>query len=167
MKKLLTLTLALSLMLSTAVCAAGLEEHSSPVIAMTHTPLYGEPEPFEGMVFMEDSSRFRTEDYRVTLYLYAGGSYYVKPSADNPTVELAADGSFSIPYTIASADRNRIYFKILLLPASYTELPWVVHSQAAFDEILENALDCVSITRTEDGLLTISPDRIVPATMTH
>lgn len=163
MKRTAIFILALILALSTAVCAAAGAEADTPKIALTYVPLYGGDEPFEGVVFTEDGSAFRTEDYRVTMYLYAGGDYYVKPSEANPTVELKDDGSFSIPYTIAPQDRNAVLFQIILLPAGYTELPWVLHSQSALDEILENALDCVTVERREDGGIAISPERTVPA----
>lgn len=137
----------------------------APVLAMTYTPPYGEKDPFQGVAFCEDGSAFRPEDYCATLYLEAGGRYYIKPSAATPTVELDANGCFSIPYTISSNDKNCTSFWIILLRAENAGmLKTTLYSASELEGILQQAVDYVSIERTVDGGITIEPFRSAPQT---
>ena len=137
------------------------EPEKTPVIALTHAPAYGENNPFEGIVFWEDGSAFTAGNYIATLYLGGPSSYWVKPSADRRYVTLNADGSFSIPYTIAATDKNMANIWILLFPASYTGLPVQVNSESEFNALKESALDVVHVDRKESGDVFIEPSRSI------
>ncbi len=133
-----------------------------PVIALTDVPAYGERRNLSGVVFMPegmDDSAFDPSSYKVTMYLQTteGGEYWVKPTQAKPYFEIAEDGSFSDNFiTGGTGDLNARVLHLLLLPSEYQP------SLHGFHDALSQAVDYVLITRTEEGDVTVSPEREAP-----
>ena len=133
-----------------------------PVIALTDVPAYGERRNLSGVVFMPedlDGSVFDPSAYKVTMYLQttANGEYWVKPTQAKPYFEIGEDGSFSDNFiTGGSGDLNAKVLHLLLLPSEYQP------SLHGFHDALSQAVDYVLITRTEEGDVTVSPERQAP-----
>ena len=133
-----------------------------PVIALTDVPAYGERRNLSGVVFMPegmDDSAFDPSSYKVTMYLQTteNGEYWVKPTQAKPYFEIGEDGSFSDNFiTGGSGDLNARVLHLLLLPSEYQP------SLHGFHDALSQAVDYVLITRTEEGDVTVSPERDAP-----
>ena len=133
-----------------------------PVIALTDVPAYGERRNLSGVVFMPegmDDSAFDPSSYKVTMYLQTteNGEYWVKPTQAKPYFEIAEDGSFSDNFiTGGTGDLNARVLHLLLLPSEYQP------SLHGFHDALSQAVDYVLITRTEEGDVTVSPERDAP-----
>ena len=159
MKKMTCLLLAVFLLaFSLPTMEASAETAGGPVIALTHVPAYGESGAFTGVVFTEDGSAFEPSACRVTLYveLPQWGTFWPKPTMEQPYVELSSEGSFTISYDSAiSSDLEAVSLHLLLLPAEYFPTQDFAAAQA-------KALDHIRITRTADGGITVSPQRNVP-----
>ena len=123
MKKMTCLLLAVFLLaFSLPPMEASAETAGGPVIALTHVPAYGESGAFTGVVFTEDGSAFEPSACRVTLYveLPQWGTFWPKPTMEQPYVELSSEGSFTISYDSAiSSDLEAVSLHLLLLPAEY------------------------------------------------
>ena len=133
-----------------------------PVIALTDLPAYGERRNISGVVFMPegmDDSAFNPLAYKVTIYLQTTeyGEYWVKPTQAKPYFEISEDGSFSDNFiTGGSGDLNAKVLHLLLLPSEYQP------SLHSFHDALSQAVDYVLVTRTEEGDVTVSPEREAP-----
>lgn len=129
---------------------------STPVIALTDVPAYGEKRPIQGQVFMEDGSAFSPSDYRISLFLQLdeGQTYWPKPTSDTPYVDVGVDGSFSGVFITGGTDYNAKILHVLLIPSTYTP--------TTFANTQAQAVDYVRIDRTEDGGVTVSPQRQAP-----
>ena len=133
-----------------------------PVIALTDVPAYGERRNLSGVVFMPegmDDSAFDPSSYKVTMYLQTteNGEYWVKPTQAKPYFEIGEDGSFSDNFiTGGTGDLNARVLHLLLLPSEYQP------SLHGFHDALSQAVDYVLITRTEEGDVTVSPERDAP-----
>ena len=133
-----------------------------PVIALTDVPAYGERRNLSGVVFMPegmDDSAFDPSSYKVTMYLQTteNGEYWVKPTQAKPYFEIGEDGSFSDNFiTGGSGDLNAKVLHLLLIPSEYQP------SLHGFHDALSQAVDYVLITRTEEGDVTVSPEREAP-----
>lgn len=151
MKKTLVLLGALALVFCfmAGVWAEGGQEE--PELVLTYVPPYGDMSDFEGYV---RGSADPTQ-YRITLYLQVTpyGQYYVKPTAESPSVAIQENGVFHLDYTTGEHDPEAISLYVLLIPGDYS--PPV----NGLWEALDAALDHVEVTRTEEGGLTVSPDR--------
>lgn len=136
---------------------------AGPVIALTHTPPYGDGSPFEGIVFREDGKAFSTANYAVTLYLEepVTHSYWVKPTADQPFVRLGKDGSFSLPYCNPASEATRTRLWLLLLPIGEAQGLVANLYDNAFGQLRANALDCVQVERAAGGGVSLLPARKV------
>lgn len=119
MKPLLCVLLLAALVLA-LLPTAGAE--TSPVLALTYIPSYGENAAFTGVVFREDGEDFDPTEYRVSLYLQVkeGDSYWVKPTFQTPYAEVGPDGVFSIRYVSGGEDDIAQLLHLMLIPASYT-----------------------------------------------
>jgi hypothetical protein len=47
-----------------------------------------------------------------------GGSWWVKPYGNSPTVSIASDGTYSVDYTTGGIDQQATEIKQYLLPAN-------------------------------------------------
>ena len=155
MRRILCVLLTLCLLCS-LLPAAGAEE--SPVLALTYIPAYGENSAFIGVVFRENGGSFDPADYRISLYLQVtpGDTYWVKPTSAMPYAEVGTDGTFSIRYVSGGYDDVAQVLHIMLIPASFTP-------DASFQKTRDVALDYVTVTRTPEGEITVSPEREAPA----
>ena len=152
------LAAALAILLLAAVLPLGAEAAGSPpVIALTRTPAYGDRAAFQGVVYTEDGSRFDPGDYRITLYLQLteGGTYWVKPTYATPYAEIDPDGTFLIEYVTGGYDEEARILHIMLIPSDYTPA-------SDYEDARARALDYVRVERTEQGTVTVSPQRYAP-----
>ena len=154
MKRLLCVLLLAALVLA-LLPTAGAE--TSPVLALTYIPSYGENTAFTGVVFCENGEDFDPTDYRVSLYLQVtqSGSYWVKPTFETPYAEVGPDGLFSIRYVSGGDDSIAQVLHLMLIPKSYTP-------GSDFQQTRAAALDYVKVTRSPEGEITVSPQREAP-----
>ena len=132
---------------------------SHPVIALTYVPPYGTSAPVTGVVFNEDGSSFNPADYRIAAYVQVTENsyeHYPKPTYDHPYTDLGDDGTFSAVINTASSDSQCKILHIMLISSSFL--------QNSFEDCEEHAFDYVKVIRSEDGEITINPEREAPPT---
>ena len=155
-----TLCILLTALLLAALLPAGaLAADGTPVISLTHAPAFGGREPFTGVVYCPDGGAFDPADWRVTLYieLKQWGTFWPKPSLDEPCVALAPDGSFAVGYDEdIESDRLSTDLHLLLLPAAFD-------AYGDFRAAAAAAADHVTVTRAPGGSNSVSPARTAPA----
>ena len=138
-----------------AICVLNVmprQQGKHPVISLTKTPAIGDGSDFEGTVYMEDGSNCDASQYRISCWLYYGGNLYPKPYYGRAYADINNDGSFSVKYNTGGNDKDSPLLYFLLIPKD--------HSPEDFEETSEMALDCVRVERSEDGTVTVIPDRI-------
>ncbi len=137
---------------------------TSPVIAFTATPSYGENAPFVGVVFTKDQSSFDTSKYRVMLWMEYYG-FWPKLTYERYYTDLNSDGSFVYAYCSNANDVNAKILHFFLVPSDFaldfgdkSELA----RQKAFEDTRSKAIDCVKIERSENGVVKVDPYREAP-----
>lgn len=130
----------------------------TPVIALTYVPAFGCKDSFEGVVFTEDGGSFDPSDYRISLYvqLTAWNTYFPKPTYNEPYADIGEDGSFSVRYATGGSETADAVIHVMLIPASHTPTSDFAATRA-------KAFDYLTVIRTPDGQVTVSPDRELPA----
>ena len=149
--KTLALLLSVLLLLVCALPIAAQAESPQPEIVLTYAPAYNVNDLFRGYVRgIDDPSQ-----YRVTLFLQVlpGQQYWVKPTDAQPSVELSATGEFLLDYTSGGQDLQAQTLHLLLIPADYRP------STHGLADARSVALDEVTVTRTDAGDVTVSPNR--------
>ena len=152
-----SMVLIMFLMLVIMVPAGTYAAGTDPVLALTRTPSYGDKAAFQGVAYRQDGSSLDAKKYRVSLYLQVeeGGAYWVKPTFATPYAEVNPDGTFLINYATGGLDEKAKIIHLMLIPADYTPT-------SDFNATRARALDYVRIVRTEQGQVTVSPQRQAP-----
>ncbi|MCR5782063.1 MAG: leucine-rich repeat protein [Clostridia bacterium] len=129
----------------------GRDTRKIPRIALTYVPAYGDRNNFEGIVYTEDGTEFDRGAYRVTLYV---GGTWPKPTFDEPSVPLDEKGHFSLYYfSGGTGDLQSKFLDLMLIPADFDQ------KNADYEQTKNAAIDYVEVYRTEDGKVTVLPDR--------
>ncbi len=142
------------LLLFAVLPAAKTAAKTKPVIALTSVPAYGETSYVKGVVYTEDGSSFKASKYRISLYLQLSenGTYWVKPTYDQPYATVSGSGAFSVQYATGGYDIEALILHIMLIPSSYTP-------DSNFEATRQKAVDYVKVTRTKKGGITVDPER--------
>lgn len=157
-QRLLCLIMTAAFLLGLFPAGAFAEE---PAIQMypTLVPVYGEAMSLECVVL--DESGNVPADYG----RYKCAMYIVQSEWNNywpmPLASVYSDGHASVSYDMATAtDRESTQLEILLL-RDVDGLP-EGPSQANFESVRSQAVDALTITRTADGDVTVTPERTAP-----
>lgn len=90
---------------------------TTPAVIFTHVPAYGSSEDLEGRVECLDPGA-----HRIALYIDVFGRWWNKPYWDQPTVEIAPDGTWSADITTGGYDSLATQIAAFAVPATY-EVP--------------------------------------------
>ena len=130
---------------------------SSPFIVVDSVPKVGRGDTVSGHVQLEGIGNYGNYRISMALEVVRGGQIWApKPTADQPTVEINAQGKFSCKFVSGGNDRIAERLYVYLIPASFTP-------NSDTDATEKAALDTVVIDRV--GRLDIRQKN--PATLKH
>jgi exo-beta-1,3-glucanase (GH17 family) len=109
----------------------------TPEIELTYVPARGSSENLRGQVW-----HVMPDEYRVVVYIYVVGSWWVKPTWAQPTTRINPDGTFMTDITTGGSDANASSIAAYLIPADYA--PPTTYNQAVLEA---NAVAFVKVNR--------------------
>lgn len=129
---------------------------ATPVIGVTYVPAYGERGDIQGRVFCEDGSDLDPSGYRVAMFIqiYDGGKWWPKSTYEQPYCYCQEGGYYNGKFITGGDDIHAQIIHLYLVTSGYTSGN-PVDAQA-------EALDYVRIDRSQDGSVSISPNRQAP-----
>ena len=141
----LSIFITASLLLSLVPCAFAAD--AVPTLMLDAIPEYGVSGQITGSVLNG------TRNLAVTAYLQVsdGGKIWgPKPTLEDPSVPVSADGSFSLRFITGGTDIDAVMIYIYLIPADYLPSTDDTATEAY-------ALDKLVVSRDEDGAVTVLP----------
>lgn len=98
----------------------------TPAIELTYVPPRGSHDDLKGQVW-----HVMPADYRVVVYIYVVGSWWIKPYYANPTTVINPDGTFITDITTGGSDSNATSIVAYLIPTTYN--PPLTYNQATLE----------------------------------
>ena len=133
-----------------------------PLIYLLNIPEYGSTSGvFSGVVYDSQGRPVpNPENYAIVCYLSidAGNSLWVKPTSESPLTAVRSDCSFGLSTVTGGHDECADYFEFLLIDLSDFDN----NPQPQRSEVVDAALDVLTVTRSEDGGAAVSPERETP-----
>lgn len=122
--------------------AATRSDATEPSLELTSIPAYGSFLNLKGFARGVDPAQAR-----VAVYIRVHGGWWTKPYWDAPTIELAADGFFSVSITTGGQDEHATEIATFLVAADAYP-PGLKGDSELPAELFEKALAHVSVTRS-------------------
>ncbi len=86
----------------------------NPAIRFTSVPLYGSFVDLKGEVL-----HVKPLDYKVVVYIFVNGGWWVKPYLDKPLTMIQLDGDWMSDVTTGGSDQNATEIRAYLIPDGY------------------------------------------------
>ncbi len=122
--------------------SAATSDAAEPALELTSVPAYGSFLNLKGIARGVDPGQVR-----VAVYIRVHGGWWTKPYWDVPTIELAANGAFSVSITTGGQDEQATEIATFLVPADAYP-PGLKGDSELPAELFEKALAHVSVTRS-------------------
>ncbi|HMQ31572.1 MAG TPA: glycosyl hydrolase family 17 protein [Chloroflexaceae bacterium] len=113
----------------------------TPEIILTSVPTIGSSEDLRGQV-----NHVSPFDYRVVVYIKAGGGWWLKPYRSRPLTTIRPDGSWICDITTGGIDERATEIAAFLVPVGYTP-PILSGSGALPAELEQRAVAKVQVSR--------------------
>lgn len=118
---------------------------AAPKLEVDHFPPVGTDGAIAGRI----DGLGTPEDHRLATYIRVDGSWWTKPTWDEPTVEIGHDGEFEIDFTTARGDEWADQVAVFLVPEGYTpprasgepNLPHGLTSSAVAETLVDRSAD--------------------------
>ncbi len=142
--------MALLLLLGAFPALAEEAPAEGPYINLLSVPAYGDVDGLVELELVTAGGEAVTPDaYIATLFLQVepDGSYWIKPTYDDPFVSADPDGIYRIDCTTGGIDELALAYHIFVLPADLRV--------TAYEDALSACVDYVRVDRAEDGSYTV------------
>ena len=114
-----------------------------PSLEFTLVPIYGSTGA--NAFIYGRATHIKPTDYKVALYIYVAGNWWIKPYFNSPDIYLDMGGEWKSATVIGGIDYNATKFAAFLVPKNYT-IP-AFGRPTLPEELYQNAVASVEVTR--------------------
>ncbi len=109
----------------------------NPKIEFTYVPPYGSFDNIKGQVW-----HVTPDKYKVVVYIYVAGNWWIKPYLDKPLTNINCDGTWTTDITTGGIDERATKIIAYLIPAGYN--PPLSYNKL---ELEQNSVSWVEVSR--------------------